>query len=70
VVRRLRARALPTRLFGESDKDALRRLRKHEMDQPDVNKGWQNEFQSALKKVEDEEMEVFICFDLFEVLIT
>ena len=50
----------PIRLFAESDKDALRRLRRSEMEQPELNEGWQNEFQNALKKVENEEMEEVI----------
>jgi len=60
VVRKLRARGQPIRLFSETDREALIRLRKHEMEQPDLNEGWHNEFQSALKKVENEELEEII----------
>jgi len=60
VIKRLRARGQPIRLFSESDTSALKRLRKLEMEQPDLNEGWQNEFQSALQKVENEIVEEMI----------
>lgn len=38
VIRRLRERGEPVRLFGESDYDAFQRLRKIEILAPEVNK--------------------------------
>ncbi len=38
VIRRLRERGEPIRLFGESDYDAFQRLRKIEIQAPEVNK--------------------------------
>lgn len=54
VVRRLRVRGEPIRLFGESDRDAQNRLRKLEIEQPELKEGWKNEFQAALDKVNEE----------------
>lgn len=54
VVRRLRARAEPITLFGETEQDSLRRLRRLEIEQPDMKEGWKNDFQAALQKVDDE----------------
>lgn len=39
VVRRLRARGQPIRLFGESESAALKRLRRLEIEKPDLNEG-------------------------------
>nr|2DK4_A Chain A, Pre-mRNA-splicing factor 18 [Homo sapiens] len=39
VIRRLRERGEPIRLFGETDYDAFQRLRKIEILTPEVNKG-------------------------------
>ena len=38
VIRRLRDRGEPIRLFGESDDEALQRLKKVEMMAPEINK--------------------------------
>lgn len=65
---RLRARAAPIRLFGESDKAALRRLRKLEMEQPELKEGWKNEFQKALTEV-DNDLVVYIMLYLHLVFI-
>lgn len=54
VIRRLRARAQPILLFGESELEALQRLQKLELEQPDMKEGWKNDFQSALSQVDDE----------------
>ncbi|KAI3418936.1 hypothetical protein GPALN_008031 [Globodera pallida] len=56
VVRRLRARGQPIRLFGESDAIALKRLRRLEIEKTEQNDGWQNDFQAALSQVENEEL--------------
>lgn len=60
VVRRLRARGHPVTLFGESEKDALARLRKLEIEQPELKEGWKNDFQTALNKVDEELVEEVI----------
>jgi len=57
VIKRLRTRGAPILLFGESERDATLRLRKLEIEQPELNEGWKNEFQSALNKVEEEFIE-------------
>ena len=44
VVRRLRDRNEPIRLFGESDYESFQRLRKLEIMAPDINKGLRNDF--------------------------
>lgn len=44
VIRRLRDRNEPIRLFGESDYEAFQRLRKLEIMAPDINKGLRNDF--------------------------
>lgn len=54
VIRRLRVRGEPIRLFGESDRDTQKRLRKLEIEQPELKEGWKNEFQAALDKVNEE----------------
>lgn len=54
VIRRLRSRAQPILLFGESELEALQRLRKLELEQPELKEGWKNDFQSALSQVDDE----------------
>lgn len=38
VIRRLRERGEPILLFGESEKEAFKRLRKHEIFEAEVNK--------------------------------
>lgn len=55
VVRRLRERGEPIRLFGESDEEACKRLRRIEILTPDVSKGLRNDFQAAMDKIEAEE---------------
>uniref|UniRef100_A0AAQ4S9D7 Pre-mRNA-splicing factor 18 n=1 Tax=Gasterosteus aculeatus aculeatus TaxID=481459 RepID=A0AAQ4S9D7_GASAC len=52
VVRRLRERAEPVRLFGESDYDAFQRLRKIEILTPEVNKGLRNDLKAAMDKID------------------
>ncbi|XP_066992868.2 pre-mRNA-splicing factor 18 [Anabrus simplex] len=52
VVRRLRERGEPILLFGETEVDAFKRLRRSEILEPEVNKGLRNDFQEALEKVD------------------
>lgn len=52
VVRRLREREEPILLYGESEHDAFRRLRRLEILEPEVNRGLRNDFQEALERVD------------------
>ncbi|KAJ7379331.1 Pre-mRNA-splicing factor 18 [Desmophyllum pertusum] len=54
VIRRLRERVEPIRLFGESDDEACQRLRRIEMLVPEVNKGLRNDFKAAMEKIDQE----------------
>uniref|UniRef100_A0A1I7YD82 Pre-mRNA-splicing factor 18 n=1 Tax=Steinernema glaseri TaxID=37863 RepID=A0A1I7YD82_9BILA len=54
VIKRLRARNKPITLFGESETESRIRLLKHEVEQPELKEGWKNDFQSALKEVDNE----------------
>lgn len=47
VIRRLRERGEPVRLFGETDYDAFQRLRKIEILAPEVNKVRYHVFSSS-----------------------
>ncbi|XP_043248911.1 pre-mRNA-splicing factor 18 [Colletes gigas] len=52
VIRRLRERSEPILLFGESEIEAFKRLRKCEILEPEVNKGFRNDFQEAMEQVD------------------
>nr|XP_029137956.1 pre-mRNA-splicing factor 18 [Labrus bergylta] len=52
VIRRLRERGEPIRLFGESDYEAFQRLRKIEILTPEVNKGLRNDLKAAMDKID------------------
>ncbi|KAM8974676.1 pre-mRNA-splicing factor 18 isoform 2-T2 [Pelodytes ibericus] len=54
VIRRLRERGEPIRLFGESDYDSFQRLRKIEILTPEVNKGLRNDLKAALDKIDQQ----------------
>ena len=54
VVRRLRERGEPIRLFGESDKDVCLRLRQIELLETDTNKGLRNDFKAAMEMIDQE----------------
>lgn len=54
VIRRLRERGKPVRLFGETDYDAFQRLRTLEMLTPEVNKGLRNDLKAALDKIDQQ----------------
>uniref|UniRef100_A0A8C6P7L8 Pre-mRNA-splicing factor 18 n=1 Tax=Nothobranchius furzeri TaxID=105023 RepID=A0A8C6P7L8_NOTFU len=54
VIRRLRERGEPIRLFGESDYDAFQRLRKIEILTPEVNKGLRNDLKAAMDKLDQQ----------------
>ncbi|XP_048741627.1 pre-mRNA-splicing factor 18-like isoform X2 [Ostrea edulis] len=55
VVRRLRDRNEPIRLFGESDYEAYLRLKRLETDEPEAREeGFRNEFKAAMDKVDED----------------
>ncbi|KAJ8301502.1 hypothetical protein KUTeg_020489 [Tegillarca granosa] len=56
VVRRLRERGEPIRLFGESDYEAFQRLKKVEMLMPEKKdgEGFRNDFKAAMDQVDQE----------------
>ncbi|KAJ8261960.1 hypothetical protein GJAV_G00160460 [Gymnothorax javanicus] len=54
VIRRLRERGEPIRLFGESDYEAFQRLRKIEILAPEVNKGLRNDLKAAMDKIDQQ----------------
>lgn len=55
VIRRLRDRNEPIRLFGESDYECYLRLKKLETDEPDAREeGFRNEFKAAMDKVDED----------------
>lgn len=49
IYARLRQRGQPIMLFGESELDVRKRLHQLELEQPDLNVGWENELQTAMK---------------------
>ncbi|XP_046643434.1 pre-mRNA-splicing factor 18-like [Daphnia pulicaria] len=53
VIRRLRDRNEPIILYGESDIEAFRRLRKLEISEPEINRGLRNDFQEAMERVDE-----------------
>uniref|UniRef100_A0A6G1SF55 Pre-mRNA-splicing factor 18 n=1 Tax=Aceria tosichella TaxID=561515 RepID=A0A6G1SF55_9ACAR len=54
VIKRLRERGQPIKLFGESDEDSYNRLRQLELSEPDATNGMGNDFKAAMDKVNDE----------------
>ncbi|XP_054751913.1 pre-mRNA-splicing factor 18-like [Lytechinus pictus] len=60
VVRRLRERTEPIRLFAETDTEAFFRLRKIEMLAPEINKGLRNDFKEAMDKVDQQYLEELV----------
>lgn len=53
VIRRLRERAQPIRLFGETDEDSFLRLKQLEISEPDMSNGIGNDFKAAMDKVNE-----------------
>ncbi|CAI5448081.1 unnamed protein product [Caenorhabditis angaria] len=51
IRKKLRQRNAPICLFGEEENDIRRRLRKLEIEQPDMKEGWSNELQTAMKDI-------------------
>lgn len=60
VIKRLRERDEPIRLFAESDYEAFQRLRKLEIMAPEINKGLRNDFQDAMEQLDQEDMDEII----------
>jgi pre-mRNA-splicing factor 18 len=60
VTRRLRERGEPILLFGETEEEASKRLRKLEILEPEVNRGFRNDFQAALEQVDQAYLEEII----------
>ncbi|RUS84977.1 hypothetical protein EGW08_007288 [Elysia chlorotica] len=55
VIKKLRERGEPIRLFGEEDIDAYKRLKKLETTGPDIKEGgFSNDFQAAMEKVDQD----------------
>lgn len=52
VIRRLRERCEPILLYAESELDAFRRLRQSEISEPEINRGFRNDFQAAMDQVD------------------
>ena len=52
VIRKLRERCEPILLFGESELDAFKRLRQSEISEPEINRGFRNDFQAAMDQVD------------------
>ncbi|XP_059610619.1 pre-mRNA-splicing factor 18 [Phlebotomus argentipes] len=52
VIRRLRERCEPILLFGETENEAFRRLRQCEITEPEINRGFRNDFQEAMEQVD------------------
>lgn len=52
VIRRLRERQEPILLFGETELEAFQRLRRLEILEPEVDRGFRNDFQEAMEKVD------------------
>lgn len=61
VVRRLRERGEPILLFGETELESFHRLRKCEILEPEVNKGFRNDFQEAMEKVDQDFLDEIIA---------
>lgn len=53
VIKRLRERGHPILLFGENETQSFRRLRRIEIQEPEANRGFRNDFQEAMEKVDE-----------------
>lgn len=60
----MRDRQEPIRLFGETDEESLQRLKRLEVEMPDINKGYKNDFMAAMNSVDKEYNESILrCFN-------
>jgi pre-mRNA-splicing factor 18 len=57
VIRRLRERGEPITLFAENELEAFKRLRKLEILEPEVNRGFRNDLQAAYEQVDQAYLE-------------
>jgi len=57
IIRRLRERGEPILLFGEVESEVVKRLRKLEILEPEVNRGLRNDLQAALEQVDQAYLE-------------
>lgn len=53
VIKRLRERGHPILLFAETEIQSFKRLRRIEIQEPEVNRGFRNDFQEAMEKVDE-----------------
>ncbi|KAJ8984259.1 hypothetical protein NQ317_007491 [Molorchus minor] len=60
VISRLRDRGEPIFLFGEAELDAFKRLRKCELLEPEINRGFRNDFQEAMDQADQEYLNEFL----------
>lgn len=63
VIRKLRERGEPILLFGESEHDACKRLRKLEITAPEIVKGLRNDFQEAMDEVDQAYLQELLATD-------
>lgn len=61
VIKRLRERSEPILLFGETELEAFKRLRRCEILEPEVNKGLRNDFQEAMEKVDQDYLDQILA---------
>ncbi|KAF5282970.1 hypothetical protein FQA39_LY04841 [Lamprigera yunnana] len=61
VVSRLRDRGEPILIFGETELDAFKRLRRCEILEPELNKGFRNDFQEAMEKVDQDYLDEILA---------
>lgn len=54
VIRRLRERGQPIKLFAETDEESYLRLKQLEISEPDLSNGVGNDYKAAMDKVNDE----------------
>ncbi|KAM3966887.1 pre-mRNA processing factor 18 [Aphomia sociella] len=52
VIKRLRERGHPILLYGENEMQSFKRLRRIEIQEPEANRGFRNDFQEAMEKVD------------------
>lgn len=61
MISRLRDRGEPILLFGESELDAFKRLRKCEISEPETNRGFRNDFQEAMEQVDQDYLDELLA---------
>lgn len=63
VIRRLRERGQPVKLFAESDEETYLRLKQLEISEPDLSNGVGNDYKAAMDKVNDEINDAYGAMD-------